>query len=567
MPPSLIYHDLNATLYPTNTENETLLVVRFNGPTRISSVRIIPEGVGLGNLGDGVGTTYPTRFTAQLLLNISPSNPVNALASTTLEVVPSEHALDYPVDMPVGVTTRMMMFRSPAQQLSLSVYGYSGDTLNNIDKPSPSPGPTPIPQTPSSTTDFSWLYTWSGPSPSSLFSLLAESVPPQLSDRALDCLSLLAELQSESLLPILLDDTKATKYIMTIPSASATPLKERILSNAKYALHPNISTYLPPDHPLRPLGQATTKQEKHAVAMQNLPVMGLGAMSVLQNMGEDDLLRVEEGEEKSNLIRLVEYGEALVGKDDQESTRCFGKIVEILNRPFSDNMANRYLARRLPRLIVHFNMTAVDKENISKLNVLLEYSQVVLASIVELRSDIIDGKSTKVICDELAEKYLVNLHQNHPLKNVFLAQPARSPISAQEIEAPTADQRRLNRLSNSLVNPHTPTSLVHTLTPSELVSLISPELYKSLSTARQPPFGISPSIQSYEMEQGTKSFAGKVYTHHEFRRDRNDPSSMGMGLGISGMGGMGGLGVGSSAGGGGRAASRHVDSWSGGGGR
>ena len=50
-----------------------------------------------------ISTTYPEEWTGKLLLNVSPSSPVNALALTEIRVVKAEHDLDYPIDMPEEV--------------------------------------------------------------------------------------------------------------------------------------------------------------------------------------------------------------------------------------------------------------------------------------------------------------------------------------------------------------------------------------------------------------------------------------------------------------------------------
>lgn len=48
--------------------------------------------------------TSPGEFTLEVLLNIAPSDPVNALAKTTARVVAASHALDFALDMPEGVS-------------------------------------------------------------------------------------------------------------------------------------------------------------------------------------------------------------------------------------------------------------------------------------------------------------------------------------------------------------------------------------------------------------------------------------------------------------------------------
>ena len=49
------------------------------------------------------------EWTGRLLLNVSPSSPVNALASTEFRVKEAEHDLDYPIDMPTGVNTALVV--------------------------------------------------------------------------------------------------------------------------------------------------------------------------------------------------------------------------------------------------------------------------------------------------------------------------------------------------------------------------------------------------------------------------------------------------------------------------
>ncbi|WWC69829.1 uncharacterized protein I206_103772 [Kwoniella pini CBS 10737] len=559
MAPSLLYHAINPNLYPTNTENETLLVVRFSGPVRISDIRIIPEGV---ESLTGPGTTYPLTFTGRILLNVSPSNPINALASTTIEVTPSENALNYPMNMPAGVTTRMMMLYSPAQKLTISIYGYSGGSLDTPIEPILADSlrlqPSIIDTKQLQKEDPNWLHTWCGDSPKSLLNLLDETTSPQILQRALDCLSLLNEIQP--IFPLFLEDPVALTFFLSQPSN----LRDTILSNPKYAIHPSVLPLLPSNHPLQILDQPS-KSEQHLQAWKNLS-LGLGPLMILSNADQEELLRIEDGEEKSNVVRLIELSNDELGRTHLEKN--IEAILDILNHPFKDKSLNIYLSKYLPKLIVCSNMKGSKRE----LAIPSEYSEDVIRSLSAIRGEIIDGNSTKRICDQLALKYLKHLDNDHPLKRVFVANSFQTSPTHFGV-GNNADIRRLNRLSNALDKSILGkdfefSSLIHQITPSELISIISPELYSSLSTSRKPPFNVIPSVQ-IDLEQGTKSFAGKVYNQHEFRQDRDSPLSS-TGLGISGMSGLGvgvgvgintgGLGIGS-LGGSGRAASRHVDSY------
>ncbi|WWC62272.1 uncharacterized protein I303_104868 [Kwoniella dejecticola CBS 10117] len=581
IPPSLLYHATNPTLYPTNIANDNLLVVRFNGAVRISHVRIIPEGV-RSLPGTGQGTTYPPSFTARILLNVSPSNPVNALASTSIKVIPSENPLDYPIDMPVGVTTRMMMFYSPAERLTISIYGFAGDSLNtpaaSFQSPSTVSSAHPLDYTSSSLPlgkadqkeSYEWLYAWCGDTPNSLLDLLNDQTPPPISQRALDCLFLLDDFQP--VFPLFLTQSTALIYLITHPSE----IRDKILSTPENAVHPSILPLLPPEHPLKILDQPSSS-ERHLQAWKNLP-LGLGPLLVLRDAGEEELLRVEEGEERSNVTRLADLAFA------EEGGKAIDAALDILNRPFTDKRLNVYLAKHLPRLLVS---QAIDGENQRDLAIPLGCSEEVIRLLVSLRGEVISGRSARNICGKLASRYLEGLEEDHPLKRVFISTScssslhststsARIQVQAQVQPDSNGDVRRLNRLSTavdkSLADLDSAThtglsSLVHSVTPSELIQMISPDLFTSLSTARVPPFGIPPSAQT-DLEQGTKSFAGKVYSQHEFRKDREPSAALGLGIGNlpGGVGGvnmgmgMGGLGVGS-LGGGGRAASRHVDSY------
>ncbi|WWC88959.1 uncharacterized protein L201_003874 [Kwoniella dendrophila CBS 6074] len=601
MVPSLLYHTINLTLYPTNDDDENLLVIRFNESVRISDVQIIPEGVkGL----NGIGTTYPLKWSGRLLLNVNPSNPVNALASTIINVIPSENPLNYPINMPIGVTTRMLMLYSPAKKLTLSVYGYYGEQLdseNNVEEVDSriiidniSDGISNDNGKEDEKENFEWLYRWSGESPSSLLDLLDDSTPKQISNRAMECLLLLDQVQP--IFNLIIQHKSALEYIMKQPLS----LREKILSNSQYALHPSISPYLPQEYPLKCLVQASSS-EKHTAAWKNLS-LGLGPLLVLQDVEEDELLNIEKGEEKSNLIKLIELSENHIkfnSNDDDNSRRCMERILDILNRPFESTILNDYLSSKLPRLIVNAIVVGGSKR---ELQIPFSHSQEVVRNLVLLRSEIINGQSTRSICDEMARKYVDQLNEDDPLRKVFGTSGYLVPDLTQrdniQLEK-DEDKRRFERLSNSInqinyndsnnlnKSYYSSSSLIHSATQSEILSIISPELVNSLSTSKEPSFGIKSIIQlnDYLDSQNTKNFAGKIYTLHEFRKDRNQlqgqnqndissssnlglninytPSGnvgMGMGMGM-GMGNMGGLGINSSSNFGGRAASRHVDSW------
>ncbi|WVQ99767.1 hypothetical protein IAU59_006909 [Kwoniella sp. CBS 9459] len=647
MPPSLLYHSLNPPLYPTfvsataaatrelrddGESSDSLLVVRFSGPVRISSLRIIPEGVDVG-LGSGsassrqLGMTHPATFDAEILLNISPSSPINALSRFVIHVTPADHALDFPINMPVGITSRMIMIRSPAQRLSLSIYGYSGGSLNTVE---PDSEPASASARPRSTgaaasngdveaqqgspqvyerdgsvervnkeqQDWSWLWTWVHSTPSAretksadltrfeqLLDLLRPSIPHSIAQRAVDCINLLEDVSPQlMLIPRLLEDPALVRRLFTVFPESS--LAQRIMNHAHtrrpYALHPNVVPYLTESHPLWPLTQASSSKD-HQLAWKTLH-LGLPALAIIgQHDGtevtDEDLLRVEMGEEESNLARLLNLAEDATSERQKyggtaESQERLGIVLDILDEPnrfMQDRVARSYLVRSIPRLSVIYNTRGGDRS----LHFPTADAEEIIRNLVECSDMVMDGRSTCTAARQLAQPYIEALSVDDSLRRIFDASSptqagtaARVQYSNIEDAGTSEDQRRMNRLSTAMLTSTAPqipdsssgsssliagtlSSIVHTATPAELLQLIAPALVEKLATAPVPPFGIPSTISTDISDQGTKAFAGKVYTSHEFRRDRggpNEPSSS-VGLGIGGPGMVGGMSIGMGGGG------------------
>ncbi|WVF71091.1 hypothetical protein IAT40_005888 [Kwoniella sp. CBS 6097] len=650
MPPSLLYHSLNPPIYPTSTttttentatatgddDGQSLVIVRFSGPVRISNLRIIPEGVAVGFGSDhAVGKTHPSTFDAEVLLNISPSSPVNALSRSVIRITPSNHALDFPINMPVGITSRMIMIRSPAQKLSLSIYGYSGDSLNilendtieNIsftttrdqaaasvcapatDVNSEADGSEQLKEDGADKEDWSWLWTWAKPttstsvpppnkpthidtfSPDQLLDLLDPSTPHWIAQRATICIDLLEDVSPHlSLIPKLLERPSSVGYLLT--TFPESPLAQRILlqtnSRHPYALHPNVVPYLPNNHPLRPLLTEASSSKAHESAWKNLS-LGLPALAILQHsqgggeVTDEELMRVEVGETESNLTRLVELADSSTaslkqkgdggGKGLMQQQECLGLILDILDKPdrFTDNPISRsYLIRKVTQSTVIYNTRGGNRI----LQLPRQDAELILRGLVECMIMVVDGRSTWDAARKLALPYIDQLGNEDPLRRILDQSFEMHLVGGDVGETGSGgeDQRRLHRLSTAMsslltstfrpgtptsasapptpispINPScSPSSLIHTATPAELLHLIAPTLVEKLSTAPAPPFGITSTVSNDISDQGTKAFAGKVYTSHEFRRDRSGPgeSGVGVGLGIGGPGIAGGVGMG-----------------------
>ncbi|KAK8864732.1 hypothetical protein IAR55_001988 [Kwoniella newhampshirensis] len=566
--PSLLYHSSEPHLYPTNDPSISLLVIRFNTPVRIDSVRITPEGV---RSISGPGVTYPPSFTGQILLNISPSNPVNAMASTEIVVEGCEHASDYEIMMPVGVTTRMMMLRSPAERLTISVYGFTDKSTNGTTVTDTADSSD---VNPTSNEDWSWLWAWAGKDYNALLHLLNGSTPRRISQRAQDSLDLLLDTSNDpqTIYSSIISHPTALPFLISLPSQSAQPVLRHLLDQPEYALSPALRDHIPLDHPLRPLIQPSSSAQ-HTAAWRHLH-LGRAALIALDGCNEEELLRVERREERSNLVRLVAVAKRSAEKMDKESTRCLSMVLSLLDPPPTSSLALNYLAKVLPPLTVMANVRGESR----RLSLPLSHAQQVVTSLLSVSTEIIDGKSALSTAMSLAQPYLPQLQASDPLRLSF--SPTLPTISKNSTHsADTADDRRLSRLAHAVdtasqSSDAPQSSLQHVISPAELLSLVAPSLVKSLSTASIPPFEITPSTSyaSPAESQGAsaRAWAGKVYSSHEFRTRDQGPS---VGLGIAGLGSghsiavaanlgvvMGGVSA-SGGGGGSRPASRHVDEY------
>jgi hypothetical protein len=524
--PRLLYHTLSASLHSSNTP-DSVLTVRFSTPVRIESIRIIPEGV---STLSGIGCTYPSRFTARVLFNVSPSNPVNALSSTTINYVDKGWEQDYKIGMPEGVSTRMMVIVGKIDRLSLSVYGYaSGLTeatdVSMADKQETAEGTM-------EKEDWSWISDWAGGVPN-LIQMLVGGVSPDKREKAMDCLELLAEVDP-TINDQLIQHPTAISYLRAHDLAPR-PLLQNLYDDPRYALHPNLRDLLPYGHRYRALVDGSEESRRDA-AWALIP--DEGAFTVLHQLGIGDWTKREETSGSSRVGKLLDV---LDGWDDRKEG--FNDGLGLLLRGIGSSWSPS-LARRVTPLLVKSRVFGGTQA----IDIPLTYSREVVTALIQLSSTI-DGEPILSIASSLAQPYLSELHPSDPLRNAF--QPTPPPSFPSETPA----ERELSRFADSLRSPNN--GYTHSLTSSQLLCVLAPELMHSLSTARQPPFGLAPVVgvsQSQNLASAS-AFAGKVYSSHDFRsravagEGPSGPIIGGAGLGISGNRGES------------RPASRHVDAY------
>jgi hypothetical protein len=528
--PRLLYHTHSATLHPSNTP-DSVFTIRFSTPVRIESLRITPEGV---QTLSGIGCTYPSNFAAKILFNVSPSNPVNALSGTTIDYDDKGWEQNYNIEMPEGVSTRMMLIVGKIDRLSLSVYGYASGLTEATDvlMANTQEKAEGEKESAKEREDWGWVSDWAGGVPN-LIQMLVGGVSPDKREKAMDCLELLAEVDP-TINDQIIQHPTTISYLRAHDSAPR-PLLQNLYDNPKYALHPNLRDLLPYGHRYKALVEGSGECRRDA-AWTLIP--DEGAFTVLQELGVGDWTKCDKSSGSSRLGKLLDVLEGWKG-----SKEGFSVGLKLLLSGIGADWSPR-LARRATPLLVKLRVfggrLAAD--------IPLSYSREVVTALIQI-APIIAGKPTLPIVTSLAQPYLQALHPADPLRNAF------QPLPPPSFPSETPVERELSRFAQSLQIPNN--GYTHSLTPSQLLSVLAPELLHSLSTARQPPFGLQPvvGISQSQNSASASAFAGKVYSSHDFR------SRAVVGEGPSGPL-IGGAGLGISANRGeSRPASRHVDAY------
>ena len=444
----------------------------------------------------------------------------------------------------------MVILESPAESLTFSIYGFSQNS-DHVSASTPKADANKVKKE-----NWGWLSAWAGDT-SALLDCLDDSVTRTTRDKALDTLDLLADIQP--ILRDVLDHPSALPFLLSLPSYPAQPLLRRLYADPTHALHPNLRNHLPHSHLLKKLVRNGRKE-----AWKNLE-LGRGALLILVESSEDDLMEVSQGNERSNLVMLSEYAQRWAEKDDDESKKCLELALDLLDSPSlrSNPIARSFSVRTLPDLTAISRTRGLD----CRLETSSTYARQIVKALVSKATLMVDGKSCwPAVCD-LARPFLAYLDNGDPLRTMVVPNliSAATPISFSN----TLDGRRVSRLASAIFSlPATPShssphqlqgSIHHQVTASELVSIIAPVLHRTLSTAPIPPLGITP-ISDPTPGSYASNWAGKVYSSHEFRDRGREKQRDDLGSGIAAgpsRGSTGGTAIGNGA----RPPSRHVDEY------
>jgi hypothetical protein len=530
--PKLLYHNLCAALHASNTD-ESVLTVRFSTAVRVESLRIIPEGVACLS---GIGATYPSQFTARILFNVSPSNPVNALSTTSIDYDGQKGwEQNYQIGMPEGVSTRMMIVIGKIDRLSLSVYGH----MQGLAQPTaglPAGSQIDLEEQGDGGEDWSWITNWAG-GVDGLLGLVDKGASPDKRETAIACLDLLGETDS-TIYDKLADDSKAIAYLLSPSSSPVRPVLQRVLDNPKYALHPNARHHLPTGHRYVPLVEGSElARREHAWGM--LP--DEGALIILKEVGVGDWALRDKSTGMSRLTMLLKALQEWQGSEEGYNVGL-GILLAGIGAEWTSALV-RLVTPLLVKSHIHGGSRSID--------IPLAFSREVLTALLEV-PPVLNRKSTLPITSAFAQTYLAGINSSDPLARAF--QPRPSTVDPPQ----SSDERAISRFVQSL---HTSTNgYTHILSPTQILTAIAPELLQSLSTAREPPFGLSSVARSTpgQTSASASTFAGKVYSSHDFRTRQLAAEGTGAGGPLTGHGS--GLGIGLARGES-RPASRHVDDY------
>ncbi|EIW70586.1 hypothetical protein TREMEDRAFT_73513 [Tremella mesenterica DSM 1558] len=498
--PSLLYHDLSSPLYPTNIPGLSLLAIRLPHPVRVTSLRITPEGV-LST--SGIGRTVPARWNGRLLLNVLGSEPINALSQTEISYEEAGWEQEYPIDMPEGVTTRLLILQTPATCITLSVYGYD-----------PTSSPTVTTNVGSSKVN-TRSEKVSLPPNGRFLDLLDDSSSRSKTTYALQVLEvLISSVESDKVLQEVIQHPTATDWLLSQPSYPPIPLLQHLLADPQYALHPKMRHYLPPSHPLRSLVNGTETNRRDN-AWNRLDAAGL---MILKEIGPGDIWEVQG--EKSRYMLLLEKARSWAAEESKGVKRSLELALDILTLPTEREIFSLQ-AEQLAKLVVISRCRGSSRT----LSLPTRHARNIVKSLLEISTQVISNTLAFPHCIALVKPYLSYLTLDDPLVTIWKHTHTRTSSPSSHGETP--EERRLYRLSRSISSLESD-ALVHSVTTEEMMSLMTPCFLADLRMARVPPLGISSTTPAVNPGAGKESqiqtgstsasaWAGKVYSSHQFR--------------------------------------------------
>lgn len=385
--------------------------------------------------------------------------------------------------------------RAPVDKITMSLYAY-----NDGANATTAEGTSAIIPTPPTTLPL--------PSASELLSALA-SLPARsdLRTRAFKTLALLARTPSLSLADVVVDRGAVDALCVSDDQ------------DADWAVRSVLG--LEPDSVISPVPLAEVTE----VA----PVSAGEALTALTRL--PGYARVAEHPSSLSFFSIVlALARAQMRSAHPRAAHALASVLERLAAVSDDEgstVVGDHLARSLPQLAAHARARGADVA----LPIPLCKARTVLDVLLPVTSEVTAENTTcAAAARALAEPYLAALGPHDPIRQAWTAtSPVPSPCSsggaqvARALDAPT-------------------TSIHLTPTAHDLLEALAPALLVSLSTAPTPPLGLR-SKYVVPSGPGTAShYAGKVYSAHEFRRERDTASGLGVGLAAVG-----------------RKASRHVD--------
>ena len=491
-------------------------------------------------------------------------------------------------DAECQVSTRFLSIFSPAQSITLSVYGYPpASSPSSIDPlKQAASAHVAVTDRPRNLTvenndkdDTQWAMEWAG-GPDRLASLIEDpSTPMTHRTRAI---------QSLSLLPIPHVRQTLTRYSDAIPYMAQTDTWADLTSLDQYKgqvdwsffLHPSAAPTIPPAHILHLICSATEadrvgiawRRLDHPVYLdylvyvqQQMSTAGSQTISHLLECppGISDSTRALLVAEHPNMtslgsssrLHLLLSAAETYAADLRPHTQL-GQCVDLLSSALSCLEAGSagqidaqrdhaivHLARIMPRLVLTYNVgldalsgrldSGTSEKQVTKGARGLDMPCLAREAAIRIMREQLKLLSSAIIFHRPAKSYTQHLLSTLPLPPIsrtpLPSMDSNGSLSATKIalqlHSASNTDRASARFLTHLDDPTRPSGLVHSFSPGDIIKHLAPNLYTSLSTAREPLFGILPADAGSKAGAQASDFAGKVYTRHEFR-NRGQPSGL-----------------------------------------
>lgn len=246
---------------------------------------------------------------------------------------------------------------------------------------------------------------------------------------------------------------------------------------------------------------------------------------ILRSTGPGDLRDIHEDTNRSKLARLLDIARSITSSPDQQNDNHLDAVLDLIVDNMPDDLIYvKATIKPLSRYIMIANLNGSSRP----LPFAPAHARQVLTCLMDLFTDEMHVPRVYDTVKILARPYIPHLDSTDPLVLALTTPSTTTDQSSISPSSPTSLPPHLAELSRHLDDPSIPLSAPFHLTPGDLLTLLAPAYLHILQSAPSPPLGI-PSRYAQTTTDQANTFAGKVYSSHEFR---NREAGLPMGLGV-----------------------------------